>query len=73
MTKEEFYTKWQPNGLYAHNPVEFMTDLESVIKTEQSLQAAVSGSLPLPVKVLQVNGEFIKGELISLQGPTQEH
>lgn len=47
MTKEEFYTKWQPNGFYAHNPVEFMTDLESVIKTEQSLQAAVMQSPPL--------------------------
>lgn len=48
MTKEEFYMKWQPNGFYQHNPNEFMADIDSVIKTEQSHQAAVSGSLPIP-------------------------
>ena len=45
MTKEQFYEKWQPNGFYQHNPIEFMTDLDSVIKDEKSHQAAVSGSL----------------------------
>lgn len=50
MTKEQFYEKWQPNGFYQHNQIEFMTDLDSVIKHEKSHQADVSGSLPMPCK-----------------------
>jgi len=32
---EEFYDKWKPNGFYNHNPIEFMTDLFSVIEQSQ--------------------------------------
>lgn len=47
MTKEKFYEKWRLNGFYQHNPLEFMANLNAVIKTEQSGYVGFKSSLQI--------------------------